>query len=78
MMAVPMSRDWQAKLRSGKADITRILQQLKSEGQVLKYRTQDDRLLTWVAEPAKLAFCIPCLRLMQRDVKSGRIINRCD
>ena len=72
-MAVPMSDDWEERLTSGKAEMTRILQQFKSEGHTLKWRTNDGRLLPWAAEPESLAFCIPCLELMMRLGKAGQV-----
>ena len=77
-MAVPLSSDWQERLTTGKADMTKILQHLKSEGQQFKYRTADGRLLTWVSEPELLAFCVPCLRVMKLDGRPGRITDRCN
>ena len=71
-----MSNNWEEILTSGKADLTRILQASRSEGQLLKYKTKDGRLLTWVAEPELLAFCIPCLELMKRLGQAGRITRR--
>ena len=56
--------------------MTAMLKRIKSEGKQLKYRTQDGRLLTWVAEPELLAFCVPCLRTMKQDGLPGRIKNR--
>ena len=73
-----MGEEWQERLTTGKADMTRILEQFKSEGQLLKYRTADGRLLTWAEERELLAFCGPCLKHMKRDGRSGRIKDCCD
>ena len=70
-----MSDDWQERLTSGKNEMTRILQQSQVDGSLLKYRTDDGRLLTWSAEPEALAFCMRCLRSMKRDGSPERITD---
>lgn len=69
--AVPKYDNWEEILVSGKAVLTKLLEETTPEGDPITYMTSDRRKLVSVHELPALALCKPCLRLMMRHRAAG-------
>ena len=69
--AVPKFDDWERYLRSGKAALTELMHNARTEGSPKMYTTYDGRTLESDQELQALAFCKPCLKRMRRYERSG-------
>lgn len=74
--AVPKYENWEEILASGKADLTKLLEGSRTEGQLQRYIAADGRVFQWAHELQVLAFCKPCLELMMRHKEAAARLRR--